>query len=588
MQEDNKTVEIETFEELKELKLAIIAEAQQYVKPTDWKQGSDKFKELRRKWNELCESAKVIVEEEDAKLNEKFNKLCNTFYENREKHYAELEEEKLNNAKRKSALINELRQIIYDGKSIDSIQRIKKIQEEFREIGPAPAGENEKLQKSFQALLDQVHAEVKLYYELKELDRKKNYEEKLSLCEQAEALLQEPDIKVAIQRVRILHDTWREIGPVPQQYNASIWERFKKATDAINARYEEYIEKIQKEQQENLSKKQALCQAIRTFVEGINPEDKNLNWKELQTKIEEFEKQWESIGHVPKEQSDTIWKEYKDALKLFQTKRKEFHKIRQQENLAIIQQKMALIEAAESLKDSTDWEKTAEILKKYQEDWKTIPLANEREHRILSEKFKAACDYFFQRRKSYYEELENQRNKNLQEKERICQEIESFLEQEPTEELTQKVKEYQKLWKTIGDVPLKYKNKIWKRFNTACDNYFDHLRSFKKKALKAKKQAEAASKETKPTLNEAKINKKLKALQQEKEQLENNLSFFAKGKAGDSLRSTVQAQIDKLTEKIEQLKAELKAIQIAKRQAEKAATSSQDSSSNNQTENKTE
>ncbi|MCS7077144.1 MAG: DUF349 domain-containing protein [Bacteroidia bacterium] len=582
MQEDNKIVEIETFEELKELKLAIIAEAQQHVQPTDWKEGSDKFKELRRRWNELSDNAKIVIEEEDTKLNEKFNKICNTFYENREKHYAEIEQEKINNAKRKSELIDELKQIIYDGKSIDSIQRVKKIQEEFREIGPAPTGENEKLQKSFQALLDQIYAEVKLYYDLKELDRRKNYEEKLSLCEQAEALMQEKDTKIAIQRVRILYDTWKEIGPVPHEHNAAIWERFKKATDAINARYDEYLQSLQQEYQQNLAKKESLCQQIHSFVESINVQDRNIHWKEYQSKIEDFEREWESIGHVPKEQSDDIRKKYKNLINLFYAKQKEFFKLRQQEKENAIQQKMALIEAVESLKDSTEWESVTDLVKKYQEDWKNTAFLNEKESRPLWERFKAACDHFFDRRKKHYEELEKERTKNLEEKERICAEIESFVEQEPNEENTNKVKEYQKLWKTLGDVPLRYKNKIWNRFNAACDNYFDHLRRFNKKALKDKKKEKRQS-NTNETLDEAKINKKLKALQQERDQLENNLSFFAKGKSGDSLRSSVQAQIDKLNKEIEQLKAELKAIRIAKKEAEKAASDTQMSE---ETENK--
>ncbi len=571
MQEDNKTtVEIETFEELKELKLAIIAEAQKHVQPADWKEGSDKFKELRKKWAEISENAKVVVEEEDAKLNERFNKIYDTFYKNRDEYYAGIEQEKANNAKRKHALIDELKEIIHQGKAIDSIQRVKKIQEEFKEIGATPISETENLQKSFQALLDQIYAEVKLYYELKDIDRKKNLEEKISLCEQAEALIHETDVKLAIQRVRTLYNAWKEIGHVPQEHTETIWERFKKATDAINARYNEYLQTVQKEQQENLSKKEALCTEIQTFVDGINIQNKSTNWKEYQAKIEAFEQQWEAIGYVPKEQSDEIWKKYRGIIGQFYGKQKEFFKLRQQERENAIQQKMALIEAVEALKDSTEWDKTTAALKKYQEEWKNTGFLNEKEGKPLWERFRAACDYFFNQRKAFYEQAEEERNKNLEEKERICAEIESFIEQEPNEENTNKVKEYQKAWKTLGEVPIKEKNKIWNRFTQACDAYFDHLRSFNKKGfVKTKNQNKHNQNYQQNDSNdEGKINKKLKALQQEKEQLENNLSFFAKGKSGDSLRNTVQTQIDKINAHIESLKAELKAIRKAKKDAE--------------------
>lgn len=569
MQEDNKTVEIETFEELKQLKLAIIAEAQRHLQPADWKEGSDKIKELRKRWAEISSASKaIVVEEEDNKLNEKFDKICDTFYKNRENYYAEIEQEKVNNAKRKRALIDELKEIIHQGKAIESIQRVKKIQEEFREIGATPISETENLQKSFQALLDQIYAEVKLYYELKDIDRRKNLEEKTLLCEQAEALIHEPDIKTAIQRVRTLYEAWREIGPVPQDHTEAISERFKKATDAINARYEEYLQTLQKEQQENLTKKQALYAAIQNFVDEIDIHNKSLIWKEQQAKIEDFERQWEAIGHVPKEHSDEIWKKYRTAINQFYAKQKEFFKLKHEEKENIIKQKMALIEAVEALKDSTDWEKTTEAIKKYQEEWKNTPFLNEKDSKPLWDRFRAACDYFFNQRKKYYEQLDEERNKNLQEKERICAEIESFIEQEPTEENTNKVKEYQKLWKTLGEVPLKDKNKIWNRFSKACDSYFDHLRSYNKKALKNSKKSNQAQNQQNQTTDEGKISRKLKTLQQEKEQLENNLSFFAKGKAGDALRNTVQAKIDKLNAQIEALQAELKAIRKAKKDAE--------------------
>jgi len=573
MQEENKTVEIETFEELKELKLAIIAEAQQHVQPADWKEGSDKIKELRKRWTTISQTAKaVVVEDEDNKLNEKFDKICDTFYQNRDAYYAGIEQEKANNAKRKHALIEELKEIIHEGKAIDSIQRVKKIQEEFREIGPTPAGESENLQKSFQAILDQIYAEVKLYYELKDIDRKKNYEEKLSLCEQAEALISEKDVKIAIQRVRTLHDAWKEIGPVPQEHAETIRERFKKATDAVNARYEEYLQTLQKEQQENLSKKESLCEELQKFVDAIVVQNKSTNWKEHQAKLESFEQQWEAIGYVPKEQSEEIWKKYKGIINQFYAKQKEFFKLRQQEKETAIQQKTALIEAVEALKDSTDWDKTTAALKKYQEEWKTTGFLNEKDGKPLWERFRAACDYFFNQRKNFYEQAAGERSKNLEEKERICAEIESFTEQEPNEENTNKVKEYQKLWKTLGEVPVKHKNKIWNRFTQACDAYFDHLRSFNKKGfVKTKRDYNRNQNQHNDNSDEGKINKKLKALEQEKEQLENNLSFFAKGKSGDSLRSTVQVQIDKINEQIKSLKAELKAIRTAKKEAEKTA-----------------
>lgn len=572
MQEDNKTVEIETFEELKQLKLAIIAEVQQHVQPSDWKEGSDKMRELRKRWAELSANAKaIVIEEEDNKLNEKFDKTCETFYQNREQHYAAIEQEKANNAKRKHALIDELKQILHEGKAIESMQRVKKIQEEFREIGPTPVGETESLHKSFQALLDQIYAEVKIYYELKDIDRKKNYEEKTHLCEQAESLLNEPDIRVAHQRMRTLYSTWKEIGHVPLEYADAIWERFKKAMDAIHARYDEHLESLKKEYEENLTKKQALCEELQKFVENLNVENKSTNWKECLTKIKSFEQQWEHIGYVPKEQSDEVWKKYRSAINQFYVKQKEFFKLRHQEKENAIQQKMALIEAVEALKDSTDWEKTTEALKKYQEDWRNTGYLNEKDGKALWERFRSACDYFFNQRKNFYDQLEQERVKNLEEKERICTEIESFVEQEPNEEHTNKVKEYQKLWKTLGEVPIKYKEKIWNRFVEACDAYFDHLRSFNKKgSTKNKRHHHNHHQENEQNehSNEAQINKKLKALAQEKEQLENNLSFFAKGKSGNSLRDRVQEQIDKINQQIDTLKAQLKAIKTAKRQAE--------------------
>lgn len=571
MQEENKIASIETFEELKQLKSALIEEAKSCLNPNDWKEGSDKFKEFRKRWNDLSANAAIIVEEEDSKLNEKFNKVCDAFYENREKHYQQIEVEKVNNAKRKWVLIEELKQIVSENKEIESFERIKEITEEYKKIGQIPVKEADDLFKTYHLYMDQISGSIKDYYALKDLDRKKNYQEKLLLCEQAENLANETDAKTASQQIRTLHELWKEIGPVPQEYNAEIWERFKKASDVINGKYEEYQKQVDVEYAENLVKKEALCAEIEAFVAGLQ-EEKSPRWKELVVQINGFEEKWEAIGYVPKDNTEAIRKRYKAAISAFYNKQREYFKRKDEERQDAIKQKTALIEAVEALKDSTNWEETAEKLKQYQDEWKKTSYVNEKDSKPLWDRFRSACDFFFSERKKHLDSQDGERMKFLEAKQAICEEIEKFLEEDPTEEHTQKVKEYQKNWKTLGEVPIKEKNKIWNRFSKACDDYFDHLRANKKSGggnFNKIKTQEYQHQNSNMSAEESKLDKQMKTLLQEKGQLENNIEFFAKGKSGDAMRKSIQEKIDALEVEIKKIKDEMKAIRKAAQEAKK-------------------
>ncbi len=484
------------------------------------------------------------------------------FYQHRQQVIAirkESEKQKEHNLNAKTELLNKLRDLVDGEETTLSMSTIKGIQEEWKSIGPVPSAQNRNLWASFNALMDRFYDNRSIYFELKELDRKKNLESKLELCEKAEALKDVKDLTEAIKSLNELHEEFKHIGPVPRDEQEPLWQRFKSASDAVYDRRKDFYEGQKEEFKKNQEQKEVLIKSLGEFA-GFKAE-RIRDWNTKTKEILEIQKAWEIIGPVPRESGKEINKAFWAAFKQFFHNKNLFFKELDEIRAGNQTKAEELIQKAEELKDNTDWQNTANAFIKLQQDWKKLGPTPEKGRDALYKRFKLACDTFFENRRNSNKQSNAEFEENLKKKQGVCQKITTAAAEEEVSEdaLTALVSEFNE----IGFVPRKSMKQIQAEFKTAVDAYLEKLNpngegreDFLFRLNLNRIQSDPNSVKT--------LNKKEHGIRKQISELENNitlwknnLEFFASSKTADKLKDQFDVKIQKAEEEVDKLKKKL-------------------------------
>lgn len=519
--------------------------------------------EARAKYKEANNGEEEGFEFKGDPLAKEFFDNHKALLQKKKSYYANLNKERENNLKAKQDLITELKTLVEATDQAGSMAKIKNIQKTWKEIGSVPQIEAENLYKTYSALLDMFYDQKSIEYDLKELDRKKNLETKIELCEKAEALSEVENINSAIQQLNQLHDEYKHTGPVPKEKQEEVWERFKAASDKLYDKKREFAEEYKKVLQENMKLKQELCLKLEPFLAFDS--DRIKEWNEKTKELLAIQEEWEAIGPLPREVAKDINKQFWGNFKaFFANKNKFFEKLEEtrKENLKI---KEGLCEQAEALKDSTDWNNAADKLKKLQQDWRKVGPIPEAHRDSIYARFKAACDHFFERKRNKRSEQEKEFVENFEKKLAICKQIEELANQ--NSEDFDKLNSLKEAYMAIGYVPRKEINNILESFISAIDLFYQSLPGLdddKKEEMKLKAHVdiykESPNLLAKLRKQEQGIRKKISHLENDIALWENNLQFFANSKTADKLKKEFSEKIDVANKKLIDLKAQLKLI----------------------------
>ncbi len=495
-------------------------------------------------------------------LDQRFQKAFGELRGRRNQYFNSLEKQKETNLNKKQELLERMRELVDSEETGASIKVLKEIQKEWKEIGLIPSSQVKSLWANFNALLDRFYDQRSIYFELKELDRKKNYDQKIELCEKAEHLVEEENIREAIKQLNELHEEFKHIGPVPKVDQDAVWERFKTASDNIYSRRKDYYDKLKEEFKINEIAKEGLVEKVLTFAEYTS--DRISDWNTKTKEIIAIQKEWEAIGSLPKEKAKSINKQFWVSFKaFFNNKGRFFKKIEEgrKENLKL---KETLVKTAEELKDSDDFRKTSDELKNLQRKWKDIGPVPEKFRNEIFNRFKKACDHFFERRRANSGLIEKEYEDNLKRKEQLCEELEALSK---VEEIgIAKIKAIESKWKDIGFVPKTSIKSIQKRYTEAIESITDNLDMPESEKHKLRFTAQFSKMNYGPGAEKL-IQKKEGALRRQISNLENdinlwknNIDFFAASKNADKLKKEFQVKIDNAINQLKNLKEQLKVI----------------------------
>ncbi|MDY0370455.1 MAG: DUF349 domain-containing protein [Bacteroidales bacterium] len=498
-------------------------------------------------------------------LETRFKAAFNLYKENKARYNELLERQKAENLVAKQAILEELKQLIASEETLKkTYDEFKALQERWKEIGQVPAGEISNLWNNYHFLVEKFFDKVKINRELRDLDMKKNLELKIELCEKTEELLLEQSIIKAFKTLQKYHDEWKEIGPVPQDKKEEVWERFKTASDKINAIRREHYEKIQQEQQANYETKQALCEKAEELLNEL-PESIN-QWMKRSDEMSELFKVWRTVGQTSRKQNDEIWARFKTAMDAFFESKKEFFNKLKEQQIENYNRKLDLCVQVEALKDSSEWRKTTDQLIAIQKEWKKIgPVPRKHSDRIWK-RFRAACDEFFNRKSEYFSSIREREDENLQKKRQLIEEISAFEIKDDRSANLDAVKLIQRQWLEIGHVPIKVKDQLYAEYRAAVDKLFERMKLTVQERVTASYKNVVDQLREEPDANDRirrernNLNNKIGKLKEEILLLENNIGFFATSKQADLMKAEYEKKIVKAIKEVVILEAKLKML----------------------------
>ena len=530
-----------------------------YIKTLFYKQISADVEKQREKFIENGYEPKDFRATPDP-LEDKFKALFDQYRDKRNKYNEQVEQEKLNNLKLKQEIVSKIENLINTQDNINqTFDEFKNLQKQWREIGIVPQADAKQLWDSYNYQVERFYDIVKINRELRDLDLKKNTEQKIKLCERAEELLLEPKIVKAFNELQKLHEQWREIGPVFAAQKEEIWERFKKATYTINKKHQDYYANLKKEQENNLRAKTILCEKAEEII--AKDYHSRSEWDAQNKEILSLQQFWKMIGFAPKKHNNTIYERFRNACDKFFEKKREYYAQNKEEEENNLQLKEDLCVQAEGLKDSTDWKKTTDILKRLQLKWKTIGHVPRKHSEEIWQRFRAACNAFFDNKKKHFDSIDKEQEENLKLKEQLIAEVENFQSTDSDEKNIAALKEMQKRWSEIGLVPISKKDALYDRFRKAIDMQFSKINidEAKRNEIKMKHLIEAA--QTNPQALEKLRNERermkgrLDTLNQQIALSENNLGFFAKSKNADAMIQSFRLKMEKQKEEAKSLQS---------------------------------
>ena len=542
---------------------------------------NDFYNELEKEKQLHLDKLKNLNEGEEIQLSEleEFNEDLNIQIKDLIKQYItktaqerqKIEEEYNTNFNLKKALIESFKKVISEEENINkSYLALNEFKEKWEKAEKIAPDKYHDLQSEFRHIMEDFHYNINIYKALKENDLKKNLELKIAIIEKVKKIAQLKELKEIEISLNNIKNEWEEVGPTYREK----WEELKDAywTEVKNiyAILQEGYQLRKEQSKKNIEFKQAVIEKIAEVI--ADRPTNHTEWENKTRLLLAIQDEWKKIGYIPKEENENLWNKFREHYDVFFDEKKAFYEGLRNKNKEAKEAKELLIEKAEKLKISENWKDTTIQLIQLQKQWKQLGSSGKKHEQKLWEKFRAACDYFFDAKKASFE-VEDQKNQgNLDLKNDVIAKVEAYLIKEDINETIEDLKQFSLEFNSIGQVPFKEKDKVFQRFRTAIDMKYDQL-SINKEELEelrfesklnsihnAKDPERAFYKEKEILL------KRIRTIEEDVLTYENNLGFFANSKGAEKMIEDVNRKIDKHKRQLDKYKLRLKLLKNAEKE----------------------
>ena len=506
----------------------------------------------------------VVIEQVDYSIfKESFYLLFGQYLDAKKQQLAIKNKLEAENLKLKMSLIAELKALVENEENIGTaFNGYNSIQDTWKKIGDIPRAKRDSIQKDYSRLRELFFHNITIYKELKEHDYKRNTQLKEKVIVSLQKLRNEcENVKELEKTLRIYQDEWEDVGPVHkdlwESLKSSYWEVVRSINDKINKHYEQH----RVLQQENLKLKRAVLNDLKSFLEKIsNNIHGQKDWNKHTAEVLNFQEAWKKIGFAPKKDNELIWKEFRALCDSFFSNKKAFYKSRDNKDKDAKAGKRALIEKAEALKSSEDWKEASHALIQLQKQWKTLQNAGRYEKKLWEE-FRAACDFFFNKKQETSKAQDKLYVSNLASKREFIKGI-SAKNIATSEDVQLLIQAFNKL----GAVPSKENNDLHKSFNKALKLQLESTemdaQDIELLLFKARIDGLSNSEDAPGHYYREKkaIRLKITTLENDLLKAETNLGYFSVSKGAEKLFSQINENNAKTKDEIALLKRKIKLI----------------------------
>lgn len=506
-------------------------------------------------------------------VEEAFKAEMQVIKEKRAKLFQKQEEERANNLKHREEIIEKIKNMATSPEEANkSFNAFKQLQQEWKEIGAVPPEKANETWKTYQLYVEQFYDLLNLNREAREYDFKKNLEQKTRLCEEAEKLAEETDIISAFHQLQELHAQYRETGPVAKDLRDEIWTRFKNASTVINKKHQQHFEELRAREEENLTKKIALCEKVEAIAQEENKG--TADWEKHSQEIIAIQQEWKTIGFAPQKMNVKIFERFRTACDDFFGRKAEYFKEIKKRFAENAEKKRVLVEKAKALADSTDWKSTSDKIIALQKEWKTIGTVPKKLGDRLWNDFLAACNQFFEARNAANAGSRNEEHANLDKKRDIIAKLKAMIE-DAGDDVQAKVQALIDEYNTVGHVPYKDKDKVYKEYHEVLDKVYDtlHIKQTRRRLDNFKNNLRNVAKRGEDAVDNerARLMRRYEQLKQEVTTYENNLGFLnIASKKGNSLVEEMNRKVQKLKDEVQLVFDKIKAIDQQAREEAKS------------------
>lgn len=515
--------------------------------------------------NELESSDAAIDEQASHQIDSRFKELIHIFQDRITKYQQEKKEEERNNLEKKWELVNKLKEIVHHEDTIVSaFNAFHEIKTEWKQIGNVPEKNYHELQAAYGFEMDRFFYTINIFRDLKSLDLKKNLDKKLELIRQMTAMVEEKSIRRIEMLVKAFQEEWEDSGPVPHGEWKQVRNDFSKATRKVYHKINKFYDEIRERSKINLESKQKLVDRVHLIA---NLEIKNpKKWNDRTSKLIELQKEWKKIGLAGKEDNERIWQAFRNECNLFFENKHNFFEHLKTERTDNRKKKQEIVDKSAEIKLKEHWKDGTQALIKLQNEWKSIGSAERKEEQRLWKAFRSNCDYFFEKKKTYYDTLDDRLEENYKNKLGFLEKLETHKTGKDVEKAIEGLKNLAHEWNELGMVPRDKINELNNRYRSLMDTFYNSLDLGKeeKGIIKYKNRVEILSHamDPKSAIYREKMNLKdrLSKLNSTIHQYELNIGFFNTSKKSNPLLEQAQNKIDQskseaelLTQKINEL-----------------------------------
>ncbi len=500
-------------------------------------------------------------------LKEEFYSVFGEYRDRRNKLSSEKKLEEESNLRKKKSLMERLQTLITSEENIGAaVETYKEIHEAWKSVGDIPREKRQDIQSEYSKLLESFFFNLKIYRELKEHDLKRNSQLKKEIIAKIELLLTNDTIRDLEAQIKLLQNEFDSLGPVPKEEWEGLKDKYWTGVKAVYQKITEFYEGKREAQKQIIERKQALLEQVKSFVSKLDVISEAKEWETATNYLLSIQNEWKTIGQGPRKENEELWTALRTECDTFFHAKKAFYQVIKDKFDVVAKQKEKLIEQVAQLKDSTDWKTTSEKIIRLQTEWKKLGNAGQRNEQKLWKDFRGACDAFFENKKQFFakEDVENEANLAL--KQAVITEIEAYEVGDDKQKVIADLKEFSARFNAIGKVPFKVKDTIYQAFKNGLDAHYKKIKLEGEEKEKVMFQAHLDTLKSNPNASKL-IDKERRDLemmiakqQQDINQLENNLGFVSKSKAGDALRKDVEHKVNVAKDRIKEYKTKIKLL----------------------------